>query len=213
MINLFNENGFNIKGLSYDSFSKIKFYNLNNADRQIVAILNDGVNEEEKGIIENELLSESSPFVLTSDYDYNIVDKDFRLFDVTSINEYDNLNRIISISYYINNVLAVKEDIEYIYSNNLNINKNIKWYRLDGSVGITKTLNRVYSNISDIEDKNIEIRKNQIKRIKEMLHDSDTVNYNTNILSLNNDINNYINNNNKVIITSVNNLLGLNINL
>lgn len=196
MINIYREDGFDIRTLSYENYKKIANYNVSNANRSFTAVLLDGVNDEDEKNIINELNITPSPFALTNDYDYDIIYKDFRLFNIQPAYKYNDDYTIKSANYYDkDNNLTVTEDFIYIFDKEtneiININKEINWHRLDGRIGAKKVLNREYSDIIEREEKSSEIRKQKIKRVKLDLYNQDIKNKES-IIALNNEIEDYI---------------------
>jgi len=196
MINIYREDGFDIRTLSYENYKKIANYNVSNANRSFTAVLLDGVNDEDEKNIINELNIIPSPFALTNDYDYDIIYKDFRLFNIQPVYEYNDDYTIKSANYYDkDNNLTVTEDFIYIFDKETNeiikINKEISWYRLDGRIGAKKVLNREYNYIIEKEEKTSEIRKQKIKRVKSDLYNQDIRNKES-IITLNDEIEDYI---------------------
>lgn len=196
MINIYKEEGFDIRTLSYENYKKIASYSITNANRNFSAILFTNINDEEKDEIIDELNITSSPFALTNDYDYNIIYKDFRLFNIQPTYEYNDDYTIKSANYYDkDNNLTVVEEFIYSFDKEtneiINIDKEISWYRLDGRVGAKKILNREYNDIIEKEEKSSEIRNQKIKRVKADLYNQDIKNKD-NIIALKNEIEDYI---------------------
>lgn len=191
IINLYSENGFDIRSLSNDNYKKIIYHHLSNADRNIELICNE-LTAEEILSIESDLNTGISPFVLTNDYDYEIINKDFNLFNINRTYEYNEDFTIKSITYNYNESLAIKEEFEYIYDQELvsQIDKTISWYRLNGIIGATKVLNRVYKDAVEKEDKTIDLREKKLRRVKASI--CENKNYKTSIYEIKAVIDDYL---------------------
>jgi len=167
IINMYNENGYDIRSLSLESFNKVKSYHIYNANRNIELIFDD-LSAEEIITIQNEIEIAPSPFVLTNDYNYDITDKDFRLFNIQPTFEYNEDYTIKKATYTKDSLLCLEEEYEYKFVDESieSMVKTIKWYRINGNIGATKVLNRVYNDVIEKEEKTSSIREQKVNRIK-----------------------------------------------